>query len=286
MSKILIVNASRDFSNRMSDIFATARIPSSRIRSRDSFLSVSKNGLIEFFYKNEKIELEDSKVFVRLSGHDAHLISLLVKICLEKNIPVNDRVCAEHTSSQEKISQMILLALKDIPIPSSILCSSESFISNRETILRLISFPCVVKKDGSQGKFVWKVSSEELLLKLLFKYNELMLIQEYIPNTYDIRTIIYNGEILGSIKRSSTDSFYNNVARGGMVSDIELTKEEEEVARKACEACCITFGGVDIVRSESGPLILEVNQGPQIKGFEGHTRVNVPAEIAKRMLEE
>ncbi|MDZ7726071.1 MAG: ATP-grasp domain-containing protein [Candidatus Campbellbacteria bacterium] len=285
MKHILIINASRNFTKRMVREFDAANVTSERIRSRDSIFIISEPNSIDLFCQNKKIDLENTSVFLRLRGHDSHFASLIAKVCLHKGIPINDLVSAEHTSSNEKVSQTVLLALEGIPTPKSILCTDESFIKNQETILSSMPFPCVLKADGSRGQRVWQIRSLELLNKLLFKYNELFVLQEYIPNTFDIRALVYKNEVLGAIKRSSTDNFYNNVAKGGTVSDIELTDEEKELAIASCKACSIDFGGVDIVRSERGPLVLEVNHGPQIGGFEKHTGMNIPATIASRMIE-
>lgn len=281
MKRALIINASNNFAGRMMETFDSLGVSSQRIRSRDSFLSITKDSTIELFHKNEKVEYENSSVFMRLRGHDVHFSSLLVKIFLDKKIPVNDPVYAEHNLSSEKVSQMIFLALKGIPAPDSLLCTSESFYSNEEAILNQITFPCVVKSNGSQGRLVWKVNTKEKLKRLLFKHNTLMLVQEYIPNTFDIRVLTYGEEILGAFKRSGGDSFYNNVSRGGTTENIELTPEEKRMSISAAKACGVDFAGVDIIRSERGPLVIEVNSGPQIMGFERQTGINVPSEIAK-----
>jgi ribosomal protein S6--L-glutamate ligase len=220
---------------------------------------------------------------MRLRGHDEHFASLLSKLFLTKNIPVNDPVYAEHTLSCEKVSQMVFLALNDLPAPRSILCTSESYFSNEEAILSRVSFPCVVKSSGSKGKLVWEVKTKEKLKKLLFRHGGLMLIQEYIPNTFDIRVLTYKDDVLGAIKRSSGDGFYNNVSKGGTTGNIELTEDEKELALASAKACGVDFAGVDIIRSKHGPLILEVNNGPQIAGFEKQTGINIPSEVAKRM---
>lgn len=281
MKNVLIINASNDFAERMIDAFKSEGVASQRIRSRDCFMSIASDSTIELFQNNKKVEYENSSAFIRLRGHDSHFTSLLTKIFLAKKILFNDPIYAEHNLSGEKISQMVFLALKGIPTPESILCTSESFHRNEEMILSKLSFPCVVKSNGSQGKFVWEVKTKERLKRLLFRYNSLMLIQEYIPNTYDIRVLTYGDKILGAFKRSGGDNFYNNVTRGGITKNVELTEEEKSMAIASAKACGVDFAGVDIIRSDRGPLILEVNNGPQIIGFEKQTGINVPAEIAK-----
>jgi RimK family alpha-L-glutamate ligase len=282
---ILIMNASRDFAERMKTVFDSKQVESRSIRSRNCFLNIPEPGLIELFCENERIDLDNaSAVFLRLRGGDPHFASIISKICQKRGIAINDPVLAENTESEEKVTQAVLFSLNNIPSPKTIVCTSESFVKNKELIMERLVFPCVLKKAGSQGKFVWKIEDADILLYRLFRYRELFVIQEYIPNSFDIRVLVYNNEILGAIKRSSTDEFYNNVSKGGSVGSIELTEEEKRLAIKSAAACGIDFAGVDIVRSDRGPLVFEVNSGPQINGFEGHTKINVPAEIATRMI--
>lgn len=283
--KILIINASRDFAGRMKEVFDTEQVESSAIRSRNCFLSIPGPASIDLFCENERIDLENmSAVFLRLRGGDTHFASIVSKICTKRGIAINDPVLAESTESEEKVTQAVLLSLNNIPLPKSIICTSESFVKNRESIIEQLNFPCVLKKAGSQGRCVWKVDTEKTLLNRLFRHKELFMIQEYIPNSFDIRVIVYKNEVLGAIKRSSTDAFYNNVSRGGFVDSVELTEEEKDIALRSAKACGVDFAGVDVVRSERGPLVFEVNQGPQINGFEEHTQINVPGEIARRMM--
>jgi len=95
------------------------------------------------------------------------------------------------------------------------------------------------------------------------------LIQRVIPNTFDTRTLVFNGKILGTIKRvAQNGAFHNNVAKGAIVEPYKLTDEEASIAIAACKATGIDFGGVDFIHTDSGPVVLEVNKSPQIKGFE------------------
>lgn len=283
MQKVLIINTSKNFAERMQAEFNTNNIQSEKIRSRESILLIDGPYQIRFFYRNNEVLLDNTHVFMRLRGHDSHFCSLLAKMFSHSGTPFNDPVNTEHSNSNEKTTQAVILSQSGIPIPKTIICGSESFYNNEDVIMNNITFPCVLKTDGSRGSRVWLVKSKTILTKILFKYDALYLIQEYIENTYDMRIIVYKDEIIGAVKRIGMDNFHNNVSKGATVEGAELTDEEKEMAIQACRVCGIDFGGVDIMRSPSGPVVLEVNQGPQIGGFEGYTGIDVPAEIAKRI---
>lgn len=285
MEKILIINTLDDFAERIQAEFNAKNIQSERLRSRESILIIDNSNQIKFFNKNAEISLDNARVFLRVRGHDSHFCSLLIKIFLHRNIPFNDPVNAEHSNSSGKITQTILLSQNGIPVPKTIVCNSESFYNNEKIIMDNISFPCVLKTGGSRGDRVWLIEDKEKLTKMLFKFNSLYVIQEYIENTYDMRILVYKNEIIGAIKRIGMDNFHNNVSKGASVESAELTKEEEDLAIEAARISGIDFAGVDILRGPTGPVILEVNQGPQVDGFESFTGINVPSEIAKRIAE-
>jgi ribosomal protein S6--L-glutamate ligase len=97
--------------------------------------------------------------------------------------------------------------------------------------------------------------------------SELTLIQEYIPNDHDIRVFVFDGKIIAAIKRSSSDGFYNNVSQGGKPEKIPISAEEESICIGAAEKAELRVAGVDLVRTERGPLVFEVNKAPQMDIF-------------------
>jgi ribosomal protein S6--L-glutamate ligase len=158
-----------------------------------------------------------------------------------------------------------------VPIPKTIIAREEGYRDNREHILAALSFPLVFKLDGSQGNRVHKINSAEELdsaVAMKPKY-ERFLLQELVPNTFDTRTLVAYGTILGSIKRiGAPGSFLNNVSKGADVEKHELSETETALAIKACAATRIDFGGVDMIKTDTGYVVIEVNKSPQIAGFE------------------
>ena len=165
----------------------------------------------------------------------------------------------------------------------------ESFAKNRHYIEEHISFPLVYKTDGSQGKNVSLINSMKELEQLIAdkEPHALFILQENIPNTFDTRTLVAYGKILGTIKRTApAGKFLNNVSQGGTVSTYELTAEEREIALKATAVCGLDFGGVDLIHTEDGPIMLEVNKAPQIHGFERVYGKDIVFSTIARLIEE
>ncbi len=241
------------------------------LRTKELMMHIKKDLTISLFHRNERIDFTDSVVFTRLRANDAHFCGILYEHFEALSIPASDPINRSFKLSEEKISQMPRLARAKIRIPETIIAQEESYRANRDYIVNNISFPLVFKTDGSQGKAVFKIDTQaELDEKIANKHKyELFILQELIPNTFDTRTLVAFGTILGSIKRSAQNgNFLNNVAQGGLASEYQLTEEEKAIAITACDVNSIDFGGVDIIHTESGPVVLEVNKAPQITGFE------------------
>lgn len=286
MSKrILFVNGgSKAFGQKFRAACSENNLDSTSIRTVHTAFRVA-NGTVDVIVNNEQLDLEAHHYcFLRVRAKTPHTASILLKLLATHGIPSNDPVLREHTDATEKLVQMVLLTRAGVPVPRTWLCTKRSFKANKESIVADLHFPCVLKTSGSQGRAVWKIDSAEALKEKMAQLdNKLMIIQEYVPNTFDIRALYMYGDCIGAIARSATDGFYNNISHGGNAQVIALTDEEREMGLRACAAVNVDFGGVDIVRTPSGPRVFEVNCGPQVYGFESATKINVPAALVDRI---
>lgn len=288
MKKTITINlGQKRFAEEYTSACREFGVQHQNLRSKNICLFL-KSSRAEVYHAGEKICLDNLRyAFFRVRGNYPLMTSLLGRLFVHKGIPLNDSSSVLlHTYGEEKITQMLVLTLANIPVPDSLLVTLNGFDVNKEFIFSQISFPCVLKVNGSQGRAVWKLSDENSLLKKIpeiDKSHEVVLLQKYVPNEYDIRALYFYGRYLGAIKRISGDGFYNNVSRGGRTEKTSLTAEEHDVAVRACRALGRDFGGVDLVRTPEGPLVFEVNVGPQVYGFEEATRTNVPRVIVERI---
>ena len=110
-----------------------------------------------------------------------------------------------------------------------------------------------------------------------------IMVQEYIKESAgaDIRCFVVGGDVVAAMKRQakSPEEFRSNLHRGGFASEVEITEEERTMAIRASQIIGLNVAGVDIVRSNRGPLIIEVNASPGLEGIEKATGKNVAGSI-------
>jgi len=109
-------------------------------------------------------------------------------------------------------------------------------------------------------------------------------VQEFIKEARgaDIRAFIVNGKVVGAMKRQGAEGeFRSNLHRGGKAEVIKLSKAEKTAALNAASALALDIAGVDMLQSDRGPLILEVNSSPGLEGIEKATGINIAAKIVE-----
>ncbi len=240
-------------------------------KTKNIIIHVKDDCSVTFLQKNVPIDFSDAYVFTRIRSRDEHFCGILYEHLQDIGVAASDPIGLSYTMSEAKISQMPRLVRAGIHVPETIVARRDSYEANKEYITAHIAFPLVYKTEGSQGDAVFKIDTQEQLNAKIAqeKKYELFILQTLIPNTFDTRTIVAYGTILGSIKRSAQNgNFLNNVAKGGVVSPYTLTQEEQEIAIKVAKVCKIDVGGVDFIHTEQGPIVLEINKSPQIRGFE------------------
>jgi len=114
-----------------------------------------------------------------------------------------------------------------------------------------------------------------------------VIVQEFIKESKgaDIRAFVVDGNVVGAMKRQGKEGeFRSNLHRGGSATIIQLTDEEENAALKSAKALGLGICGVDMLQSDRGPLILEVNSSPGLEGIEFATKKDI-ANIIIRYIE-
>ena len=109
-----------------------------------------------------------------------------------------------------------------------------------------------------------------------------ILVQEFIAEAKgaDIRAFVVDGQIVGAMRRQGAEGdFRSNLHRGGSAQLLELSAEEKLTAIKAVKKLGLVIGGVDMLQSKRGPLVMEVNSSPGLEGIEGATGVDIAGKI-------
>lgn len=188
------------------------------------------------------------------------------------------------TRSRDKLRSMQILSGHNISLPITGYASSPDDID--DLINMVGGAPLVVKLlEGTQGLGVVLAETNKAAQSVLGAFMELkanILVQEFIKeaNGSDIRCLVIGDKVVASIKRQASEGeFRSNLHRGASASLVEITNKEKGVAIHAAQVLGLNVAGVDILRSEKGPLVLEVNSSPGLEGIEKMTGINIASLI-------
>ena len=188
------------------------------------------------------------------------------------------------TRSRDKLRSLQVLSKAGVGVPKTIFASQPKDIES--LITHVGGTPVVIKLlEGTQGIGVVLAESRKAAKSVIEAFHGLkadILIQEFINEAggADIRAFVVGDVVVGAIKRQGKEGeFRSNLHRGGQGEKIILTQEETEAALKAARAMDLTVAGVDMLRSNRGPLILEVNSSPGLKGIETTTGIDIAGKI-------
>ena len=190
--------------------------------------------------------------------------------------------------SRDKLVACQMMAEKGVPVP--ITAHVGAWEDTERAVRRVGGTPCVVKStEGTHGSGVSLVKSSRQARQLVYQMLERgmrPLVQEYIEESHgsDVRALVVGGEVVASmIRKAHGSEFRSNFHLGGSVSQIDLDDEQRDIAIKATETLGLEIAGVDMLLSERGPLVLEVNSSPGLEGIEAATRSNVAGKVAERL---
>lgn len=188
------------------------------------------------------------------------------------------------TRSRDKLRSMQLLSRDGLGMPATVFAHNSNNIND---LLNMVGgVPVVIKLlEGTQGIGVMLAETKKAakaILEAFYGIEKNVLVQEYIAEAKgaDIRAIVVGNEVVGAMKRQALEGeFRSNLHRGGTAVPIKLSRAEKETALKAAKAMGLNIAGVDLLQSERGPLVLEVNSSPGLEGIEKATGKDIAAKI-------
>jgi ribosomal protein S6--L-glutamate ligase len=188
--------------------------------------------------------------------------------------------------SRDKLRSLQILSRAGLGLPKTVF---SNYSKNVKAIIDHVGgAPVVIKLlEGTQGLGVVLADNQNSAESILEAFNGLqarVIVQEFIEEAKgaDIRAFIVDGVVVGAMKRQGKEGeFRSNLHRGGSANIIELSDEEENAALKAAKALGLGVAGVDLLQSERGPLILEVNSSPGLEGIEAATGKDIAGQIIK-----
>jgi len=200
--------------------------------------------------------------------------------------PLNESVAV--TRSRDKLRALQLLSRKGIGLPVT------GFANKPDDIQDLIKMvggaPLVIKLlQGTQGIGVVLAETRkaaESVIESFLGLKHSVLVQEYIKEAggADIRCFVVGEKVVASMKRQASEGeFRSNIHRGGSASLIKITPEERSTAVRAAQTMGLNVCGVDILRANHGPVVMEVNSSPGLEGIEKATNKDVAGLIIQFM---
>ena len=187
----------------------------------------------------------------------------------------------------DKYYTLALLSEHSLPVPRTVVTEN---IHEAMEAFRSFGSEAVIKPVfGSRGIGVARIRDEDIaerVMRTLRFYRHVLYVQEFVGHgTRDIRTFIIGGRVAAGMFRVS-DSWKTNVSRGATPKRFQVDPEVETLAVKAAEVLGCRIAGVDIMESERGLLVHEVNSQPGWRGLQTTTNVRIADEIAEFVVGE
>ena len=186
--------------------------------------------------------------------------------------------------ARDKLRSLQILSRKGLGLPVTGFAHSTKM--TQELIKLVGGAPLVVKLlEGTQGKGVVLAETNSAAESVIDAFREMaanIIVQEFIKEARgsDIRCFVVGDEVVATMMRTAkAGEFRSNLHRGGTAKVVEITKEERQAALDATKALGLNLAGVDMLRSERGPLIMEVNSSPGLNGIETATGKDVAGMI-------
>ena len=187
-------------------------------------------------------------------------------------------------NSRDKLHAHQILARHHIGMPAT------TFVRDRADILpaieRVGGAPVVIKLlEGTQGIGVMLAPDlvvAQAMIETLQATRQNVLIQEFVKESAgtDVRAFVVGDQVVGAMRRTSKgDDFRSNLHRGGNSESIELEPAYADAAVRSAQIMGLRVAGVDLLESDRGPLVMEVNSSPGLQGIERATQKNLARTI-------
>lgn len=182
--------------------------------------------------------------------------------------------------SRDKLRSLQMLASKGIPMPVTSFAHSPQETS--ELIKMVGGAPLVVKLlQGTQGVGVVLAENEKAAESLINAFKSVkadILVQEFVKEAdgKDIRCFVIDDKVVANMQRiAPKGDFRANIHRGGAAVEVKITAEERKIALQSAKIMGLKVAGVDIIRADSGPKVLEINSSPGLEGIESVSGMDI-----------
>ena len=187
-------------------------------------------------------------------------------------------------ASRDKLRSLQILSEEGIDMPTTGFARDPKDV---DQVIELVGGPPLVVKvlQGTHGTGVVLAETRKAAQSVIAGFQQMdasILVQEFISEAAgrDIRALVVGSRVVAAMERKApTGEFRSNLHRGGTATTVTLTRKERNIAVRAARAMGLNVVGVDMLRSDRGPLVIELNSSPGLEGIEGTTGVDVAGEI-------
>lgn len=233
-------------------------------------------------YRGEKLERFDAvipRIGASVTFYGASVVrqfEMMGTYCLSESVAI--------TRSRDKLRSLQLLARKGIGLPVTGFAHAPDDTTD---LIKLVGgAPMIIKLiEGTQGKGVVLAETDNAAQSVIEAFRGLdayFLTQEYISEAKgsDIRCFVVGGRVIAAMQRTAkAGEFRSNLHRGGTATPVRITPEERSTAVRAAAVMGLNVAGVDILRSNHGPVVMEVNSSPGLEGIERATSKDIAGLI-------
>lgn len=240
----------------------------------------------EIYYNGEKLEGYDAVIPRIGASITFYGTAVLRQFEMQGVYPLNESVGIGR--SRDKLRSMQLLARDGIGLPTTTFAHDPK---QTEEVLDLAGgAPVVIKLlEGTQGIGVVLADTKRSAKSVVEAFRGAgvnILVQEFIKEAggTDIRAIVIGGKVVAAMKRTgAAGDFRSNLHRGGTAEIIKLTPKERSTAIRSAKAMGLNVCGVDMLRADRGPVVMEVNSSPGLEGVEKATGLDIAGMIIEHI---
>jgi ribosomal protein S6--L-glutamate ligase len=234
------------------------------------------------YYKGERLEGFDAVIPRIGTSVTKYGTAVLRQFEMMGTYPINESVAIVR--SRDKLRSLQLLSRKGVGLPITGFAHS---VSDTQDLIKIVGgAPLVIKLiEGTQGRGVVLGETRKAAESVIDAFRELdanFIVQEFIKEAAgtDIRCFVVGGRVIAAMQRTAQEGeFRSNLHRGGTAELVKLSKDERATAIQAAKVMGLNMAGVDILRSERGPLVMEVNSSPGLEGIEKSTGKDVASMV-------
>lgn len=251
------------------------------IYDRDKLTITNASDTFKVFHKSDLISGLTHVIFRNgNSSLNIHNLGfqreLLMKWFSANNTKVLNGNCVLNSTNASKLWESMLFIKNNVPTVESYAFGNVEQIPNNFFI-----HPKVAKQiHGSVGKQVWKITTSKQAVQLSSEVGiGTLLFQPFYPGGVDYRVIVIGATCLGAVERTARAGDFRTNARGAVTKKTTLTEEMMQLSISAAKAMGFEYAGVDLIPTQEGLRVLEVNKTAKFKVFEANTKANVAKHI-------